>query len=58
MWFRKRRDSDFDAEIESHILLEADRFVAEGMPPAEAEAAAKRAFGNLTPLIISNSALR
>jgi len=48
MWFPKRRDSDFDAEIESHILLEVDRLVAEGMPPAEAEAAARRAFGNLT----------
>jgi len=48
MWFRKRRDSDFDAEIEAHILLEADRLMAEGMPPAEAQAAARRTFGNAT----------
>ncbi len=48
MWFRKRRDSDFDAEIEAHVLLEADRLMAEGMPPAEAQAAARRAFGNIT----------
>ena len=47
MWFRKRQDSDFHAEIESHIRLETDRLIAEGMPPADAEAAARRAFGNM-----------
>ena len=47
MRFRRRQDSDFQDEIESHIRLEADRLIAEGMPPAEAQAAARRAFGNV-----------
>src|SRR4051794_16546862 len=46
MFFRRRQDSDFQTEIKSHIRLEADRLIAEGMPPAEAQAAAQRAFGN------------
>src|SRR5258708_26408364 len=41
-----RRDDDFRDEIESHVRLEADRLIADGMPPAEAEAAARRTFGN------------
>src|SRR6266545_1184651 len=48
MWFGRRADRDFQAEIESHLRLEADRLMAEGMPPADAEAAARRAFGNVT----------
>lgn len=48
MFWRRRADSDFAAEIESHIGLETDRLIAEGMAPAEARAAARRAFGNLT----------
>jgi hypothetical protein len=47
MWFRKRKDSDFHAEIEQHIRLEADRLIADGMPSAEAHATARRAFGNV-----------
>jgi hypothetical protein len=47
MRFRKRSDSDFQAEIEAHIRLEADRLIYEGMTRAEAHAAARRAFGNL-----------
>jgi predicted permease len=47
MWFRRRRDGDFQAEIESHIALEADRLIAEGMPGEEARVAARRAFGNV-----------
>ena len=47
MWFRKRPDSDFQTEIESHIRLEIDRLIAEGIPPAEAQAAARRGFGNV-----------
>ena len=46
MWFGKRPDSDFQTEIEAHIRLEADRLIADGMSPEEAEAAARRAFGN------------
>ena len=48
MWFRKRRDDDFRAEVESHLRLEIDRLMAEGMSSIEAEAAARRAFGNVT----------
>ena len=48
MFHRRRRPpSDFAEEIESHLQLEADRLRAEGVPPAEAEAAARRAFGNV-----------
>jgi predicted permease len=43
---RKRNQSDFQAEIEAHVQLEADQFQAAGMNRAEAEAAARRAFGN------------
>jgi putative ABC transport system permease protein len=43
-----RSDDDFAREIESHITLEADRLVAQGMHPGDAEAAARRAFGSRT----------
>jgi putative ABC transport system permease protein len=46
--FRRRADSDFSAEIRAHIALEADRLRAEGLSPSDAEAAARRAFGNPT----------
>jgi predicted permease len=48
MWFRKRRDEDFAAEIEVHLRLEVDRLIAQGVPAHEAEHAARRAFGNTT----------
>lgn len=48
MWFRKRRDEDFAAEIEAHVRLEADQLMAHGIPASEAESAARRAFGNTT----------
>src|ERR1700736_5871537 len=47
MWFGRRADSDFKDEIESHVRLEADRLMAEGMAPQEAQAAARRTFGNV-----------
>jgi hypothetical protein len=47
MW-RKRKQQDFHAEIEAHLQLEADQLRAEGMPPGEAQSAARRAFGNRT----------
>jgi macrolide transport system ATP-binding/permease protein len=47
MW-GKRKPSDFRAEIEAHLRLEADQLRAEGLNPAEAETAARRAFGNRT----------
>ena len=45
---RKRPAGDFEAEIASHLQLEADRLRGEGIPAAEAEALARRAFGNVT----------
>jgi hypothetical protein len=47
MWGKRRR-SDFGAEIEAHLQLEADRLREEGLSPAEAVEAARRAFGNRT----------
>jgi len=46
--FHQRRDEDFAAEIDAHIQLEADRLREEGMSDAEARAAARRRFGNVT----------
>lgn len=43
-----RSEEDFEAEIQSHITLEADRLIAEGMAPEAARAAAIRKFGNVT----------
>ncbi|HJU75361.1 MAG TPA: ABC transporter permease, partial [Gemmatimonadaceae bacterium] len=48
MWFRRRSDQDFADEIAAHIDLETDRLIATGMTPADARAAAARAFGNRT----------
>jgi predicted permease len=48
-WRRARRTSeDFDREIASHLGIETERLVAEGMAPHEARAAARRRFGNVT----------
>ncbi len=47
MW-GKRKPSDFQAEIEAHVQLEADQLRAEGLTPAEAQMGARRAFGNRT----------
>jgi putative ABC transport system permease protein len=44
----KRTDDDFSEEIQAHIALDTDRFIAEGMNPEEAKAAALRAFGNVS----------
>jgi putative ABC transport system permease protein len=45
---RRRPESDFSAEIQAHIALEAERLQAEGLSQADADAAARRAFGNPT----------
>ncbi len=47
MW-GKRKDTDFQAEIQAHLQLESDRLRAEGLTPAQAETAARKAFGNTT----------
>ncbi len=46
MWLRKRNSEDFQAEIDAHLQLEADALREEGR--LDAEAAARRAFGNRT----------
>ncbi len=47
MFRRKRKSSDFRAEIEAHIELERDRLLQQGLSPADAQTAARRAFGNV-----------
>jgi len=44
------RDDEFDEEIQEHLQLLAERFVAQGMSREEAAAAALRQFGNTTLL--------
>ncbi|HEX5412252.1 MAG TPA: ABC transporter permease [Terriglobia bacterium] len=48
MFHRKRKQEDFSAEVEAHIALEADRLKEQGLSEDDAQAAARRAFGNLT----------
>jgi predicted permease len=48
MFRRKRNASDFSAEIEAHIELEAARLQEQGLSSEDARAAARRAFGNVT----------
>ena len=50
-WFRRRRPRDeFDAEVDAHIAMLAERFEARGMKRDEAISAARRQFGNVTAL--------
>src|SRR5258708_38806915 len=46
-WFRKR-DSDFDEEVQTHLRLLVDRFVAQGMSRRDASAGARRQIGSNT----------
>src|SRR5271166_6934868 len=46
LWRRKQQD--FNAEIEAHLQLEADELRSEGVSPSDAQAAARRTFGNRT----------
>jgi putative ABC transport system permease protein len=48
MFWRKRKQSDFTAEIEAHLELETERLREQGLSEEEARRAARRAFGNLT----------
>jgi predicted permease len=48
MFWRKRKQSDFAAEIEAHLELEAERLKERGLSEEEARAAARRVFGNVT----------
>lgn len=46
----RKRDSDFNDEVQAHLQLLVDRFVAQGMTREDAAAAARRQFGNTTLL--------
>ena len=48
MLWRKRKQSDFTAEIEAHLELETERLKEQGLSEEEARMAARRAFGNVT----------
>ena len=47
MW-RRRKQDDFHAEIDAHLQIEADRLRESGLTQRDAEAAARRTFGNAT----------
>jgi putative ABC transport system permease protein len=48
MFWRKRKQSDFRAEIEAHLELETEQLKEQGLNEEEARMAARRAFGNVT----------
>ena len=45
LWRRPQRD--FEDEIRSHLELEADQLIAQGMSPKDARLAARKRFGNV-----------
>jgi predicted permease len=45
--FGRRSQHDFEDEIRSHIAMEVERLRGQGMSRADAERAARRAFGNV-----------
>jgi predicted permease len=47
MSWHRRSQRDFEDEIRSHLGLETDRLIAEGMSPGDAAFAARRKFGNI-----------
>jgi len=48
VFWRRRKQGDFNAEIEAHIEIEAERLKEQGLSHEEARKAARRAFGNVT----------
>jgi putative ABC transport system permease protein len=48
MFWRKRKQADFSAEIEAHLQLEIERLRERGLSAADAETAARLRFGNVT----------
>jgi len=46
----RRRDGEFDDEMQEHLQLLAEKFAAQGMSREDATAAARRQFGNTTLL--------
>lgn len=47
MFWHRRKQSDFEEEVQAHLALEVDRLVSEGSSREAAEAAARREFGNV-----------
>src|ERR1700686_709455 len=47
MFGRKRKLDDFTSEIEAHLQLEVERLRERGLTEAEAQATARRSFGNV-----------
>jgi len=47
MFGRRRKPSDFNAEIEAHIQHESERLREQGLSEEEARSAARRSFGNV-----------
>src|SRR5712692_9573049 len=45
---RRRLDEEFDQEVRGHLDMLAERFIRNGMGPAEAFFAARRQFGGVT----------
>src|SRR5215472_14922402 len=45
---RRKRDREWREEMEAHLQIVIEDFMAQGMPPEEARAAALRQVGNLT----------
>jgi len=54
----QRRDGEFEAEIQEHLLRLTERYVAQGMSRDEAARAARRQFGNTTLLREDHRALQ
>lgn len=48
MFRRRRKASDFEAEIATHVELDAERLAERGLTREEAKTAALRAFGNVS----------
>ena len=46
LFTQQRENRAFDEELEEHVRLLTDRFIARGLPPAEAARAARLQFGN------------
>src|SRR5438128_660123 len=45
---REHNEDDLDREIRTHLELEAEEQQESGLPPDDAQDAARRAFGNVT----------
>src|SRR5215468_4703829 len=44
---RRRAERELDYEIRAHLEMETERNIADGMPPEEAQLAARRSFGSV-----------